>query len=252
MTNYEPRILITMSNIDSLDLSKIIGDRAIGYSDHATAQAIIKAGGMPLYMPTSTHLSPATINHYLDSADGIMLTGADTNVYPGHYDEVLAAPDNARIDNARDCVDIQLAIQAYEQRIPMLGVCKGMQIINVGLGGSLYQDVASTHSTVAHSSHGMRREFTHTATLHEGSFLARIFQSDQLQLNGAHSQAIKELSPKLRASATAADGIIEAYEGIDHPFLLGAQFHPELLADYPRYDEIIRLFVRACINTYSL
>lgn len=241
-----PKILLSMSNIEHPRLGTITGDTDIMYSDQATAGAVLQAGGLPVYLPTAYALGHGHIDAYLDQADGVLMTGADTNVQSSYYGQERQS--DQRVDSARDAADIALIRQAVARRKPIYGICKGMQVINVALGGSLHQNIAITHREVAHSIYGRRREFTHEASLIGGSILATIFNADRLGLNGAHGQAVKDLSPQLRASAIAADGIIEAYEGVDYPFLLGTQFHPELLPTSTQHAEIFKRFVQACID----
>ena len=236
-----PIILMTLSNADDDSFGRKIGDTQIVYSDKATAAAIIQAGGVPLYAPT---LNAAAIEDYLAVADGVLITGANSNVNPALYGE-QRIPSNDRMDDARDQADVRLIRLTLDRQLPLLGICKGMQIINVALGGSLYQEVSSQHpSHVTHNQRGKRTEVTHSATLAGGSLLHKLAGADRISLKGGHQQAVKRLAPTLLASAIADDGIIEAYEATpEYPFMLGIQFHAELRLDEPFCKKIFKTFV---------
>lgn len=239
---------MTTSNVQSGSLGSITGDTEIVYSDKATAEVIVKAGGLPLYLPSIASLSKEDLAAYVAMADGLLVTGADSNMNPIYYNEApVRVEKKTRIDDERDRTDLALIPLAYEKSLPMLGICKGMQVINVALGGTLYQDVGSQH--LGSSNHDIsktnRANFTHLATMVEGSSLQDIFGSGDVHLNGGHQQAIKDLAPVLKPAAVAKDGIVEIYEGKDYAFLVGTQFHPELRAFDPVFFKIFERFLAA-------
>lgn len=245
----KPKILISTSNANSSDLENITGDTEIMYSDKATANAIIKAGGLPFYIPSIEAIEESELESYLNIADGVLLTGADTNTNPVYYGE-LPTYLKGRIDDERDKVDIKLVKIAYKRKMPMLVICKGIQIANVALGGTLYQNIISQCSNCF--DHDIRKtnrsNLTHTAKLANGSILKKIFNKDVIHINGGHQQAVKDLSRKLKAVAVADDGIIEAYEGKGKNFLMGIQFHAELRLFDPPFFEIFKNFIKHCIK----
>lgn len=242
-----------MSNVNSGHLQDITGDTDLIYSDKATALTIVKAGGVPLYLPSLITLSIDDLTTYLNLADGILLTGAVTNMNPLHYDESpLKLETTTRIDDDRDHVDIELVRLAYKKRLPILGICKGMQTVNVALGGTLYQDIASQHlGSISHDmSKSSRSDFTHKVAIEKASILGSIFHTDTTRTNGGHQQGVKELGKNLKAVAAAEDGIIEAFEGTEeYPFLLGVQFHPELRTFDQPFFEIFQRFVTSAQNS---
>lgn len=244
----KPVILISTSNVNSSSLETVTGDTDILYSDKATAIAIIKAGGLPIYMPSSEYSSENDVTHYTQMADGICLTGADTNTNPLYYGEVPSSI-KGRIDDERDRTDMQLVKLAQEKKIPLLGICKGMQIINVALGGALYQDILSDCSGAFNHDikKTSRANFTHQARFIGDSKLKKMFDNtDVIRLNGGHQQGVKKLAKYLKAVAVADDGIVEAFEGKTKTFLMGIQFHAELrLFDSP-YERIFQEFVASC------
>lgn len=244
-----PIIIVTTSAIKSGQLENLIGDNDIFYSDKITAETIIQAGGIPLYIPSVDTIKQSDIENIFSLASGVLLTGADTITNPKYYREKLIH-QNDRIDNIRDKIDMKITKLAYKKNIPLLAICKGMQVANVALGGSLYQDITQqTHTTINHNVRGKRDSFTHTAKLEEKSILKKIFKADFIELNGGHSQGIKSLSEKLQATAISSDGIIEAYQAKNKEFFVGIQFHAELLKKNAAYFQIFKEFMTVCSTT---
>ena len=243
----KPIILITTSNVNSSSLESVTGDTDILYTDRATAKAVLQAGGIPIYMPAIEDTSEEALERYLSLADGVLITGADTNTNPLYYGE---KPDHmkGRIDDERDRVDIAVIQSAYKKDLPTLGICKGMQLVNVALGGSLYQNISSQcNECFDHDiKKTSRANFTHKGTVEKDSLMMRIFKKPSINLNGGHEQAVKQLSSTLKATVTADDGIIEAYEGKNRKFLLGIQFHAELRVFDKPYLEIFKQFIDSC------
>lgn len=243
-----PKILVSSSNASSALLENITGDTDIIYSDQATAAAIIAAGGLPIYMPTLAAVNKKHIDDYLNDAEGVVITGEDANVDPRYYDELQI--QSGRLDSGRDRVDIEIVKAAYVKQIPILAICKGMQVVNVALGGSLYQNVMAQHANALdHDISGSRASTTHEAILGESHVLSEVFGGrTRFPLNGGHQQGVRNLAQALRPVGAASDGIVEIYEGVEHPFLLGVQFHPELCLDDQRYFGIFEGFIRAALR----
>ena len=181
--------------------------------------AITKAGGVPVILPTVKTESEAEA--LLACLDGIVFSGGE-DVNPSWYGE---APLNAtvEIDSLRDVSDSLLVRAALRSGKPVLGICRGSQLLNVLLGGSLYQDIPSQLPTAV--KHG---DATHRIGLEYGGFLARIFGTDSLTVNSFHHQAVKAVAPGVRVTARAADGTVEAYEY--GKSVIAFQVHPEGMA----------------------
>ena len=244
----KPTILIPCSNVNATALESITSDTELLYSDRASALAVMAAGGLPLYMPALAQLSQADIEHYVSLADGVLLTGADTNMNPIYYGETpLKLAKASRIDDERDRIDIAVAQSARAHNLPILGVCKGMQTMNVAFGGTLYQDVSLQHEgSFNHNvSKTNRANFTHAVDLAEHSLLRDIFGESTTHINGGHQQAVKDLGKDLRAAATAKDSVVEAFEETAGSFVLGLQFHAELRVFDPKFLSIFQRFVAA-------
>lgn len=128
-----------------------------------------------------------------------------------------------------------------QQKKPILGICRGCQVLNVALGGTLYQDLVSQKNTVLkHSQQAPRGHASHTIEISKNSILYQIYQSESTKVNSYHHQALKRVSPELSATAYATDGTVEAVEGTGDTFLLAVQWHPEGMV--PHSEETRRLF----------
>lgn len=243
-----PYILITTSNVYSSSLESLTGDTEIIYSDKATSEIIIKSGGIPFYLPAISQITRKQFNEYLKIADGICLTGADTNVNPIYYGEnpTLIAK---RIDDERDQIDISLVKEATKKKLPILGICKGAQILNVALGGTLFQNLEKQKTEMKHEiQKTSRSNMTHKLKLKKDSILYSIFKKEIISVNSSHSQAVKDLSSQLISTAKADDGVIEGFEGKNYPFILGIQFHAELRYFDKPFAQIFKKFISACIK----
>jgi len=245
----KPYILLTTSNISSSSLESLTGDIQIIYSDKVTSHVIIKAGGIPLYLPSITTITYKEMKEYIKICDGVCLTGAATGVNPIHYGESPTVLSD-RIDDERDQIDILLVKEAIKRKIPLFGICKGAQIINVALGGTLYQNLEKQKR--GEMRHEIRKtdrsNITHRLKLKTDSILYSIFKNEIIHVNSSHSQAVKKLSSLLRPTAVADDGVIEGFEAKSNQFILGVQFHPELRYFDRPFAQIFERFIRACIS----
>ena len=211
-------------------------------------RAIEAAGGIPFIIYLSDDLE--AIRHLYHLCAGILLPGGD-DVDPAYYDEA-PHPRLGNVDRQRDAVEIALTRWARADRKPLLGICRGLQVINVALGGSLYQDIpAQLDTSIDHRANSRTRawtELTHTLTIRPDSRLAAILQTTHIGCNTMHHQAIKQLAPGLQITAHAPDGIIEAFETTDGHYLMAVQCHPEHLWDSsePRWRALFTDFVSAC------
>lgn len=174
----------------------------------------------------------ADFDQLLDRLDGLFLTGAPSNVNPARYGATLATPD-LPTDHARDHVTLRLIEGARARRMPLLGVCRGFQEINVAMGGTLHQQVQRVAGLADHredsaASLGQQYAPAHPVAFAEHGALASFTGMTGTEVNSLHGQGIDRLAPGLCADATAPDGLIEAFSGRDHEhFLIGVQWHPE-------------------------
>lgn len=207
--------------------------------------SIILAGGIPVLIPIIE--DEEDINRFTDIVDGILFTGGG-DISPLYFGENPTGKINS-ISTRRDFIELKLFKKAWEKNMPMLGICRGLQLINVALGGTLYQDIDSQFEGVLghHPNDILRDELYHTVKLKEGSSLFDIFKTDEISVNSFHHQAIRELGKGLTISALSCEGIIEGVEAKDKRFVVGVQWHPEALTvRYPEFQKLFCAFVNSC------
>ena len=220
---------------------------------NAYLEAVLEAGGLPVALPVSTN--PGVAADALAQAAGLLLTGGEDIEPRLHREEVsdtlrslcfLDHPD-------RDTMELGLIREAFRRRLPVFALCRGHQLVNVALGGTLHVDLPSeAPGTVEHNQVQRRFEAVHPITIEPDSRMAAILGILELGVNSTHHQAVREPAPGLRAVARAADGIIEALEwdtvsARDNGWFLSVQFHPERLAPtQPEHARLFAAFVEAC------
>lgn len=212
--------------------------------------AILRAGGAPMLIPPLQ--DETTLRAIYERLDGVLLAGGG-DIEPRHYGhephEKLGLTDPLR-----DTAELPMARWAVADAKPLLGICRGVQVINVALGGTLYQDIPSEiASELRHNLSYEREDWTHMAhemQLAPGSRFAALMGVRSMPINSMHHQAIKVIAPGLRAVAWAPDGVIEALEGAGPSFLLGVQCHPEALqaAADTRWQALFAAFVESCAS----
>ena len=192
-----------------------------GYLD-----AIRDAGGLPVMLPHTD--DEAEIDRILDLCSAVLVTGGP-DVEPELYGEERLN-DSVETQKVRDDAETALFCKAFDRGMPILGICRGMQLINVLLGGTLYQDLPTQNpSEIRHRQEEANDVATHGVTLERKSGLFRAVGSERIDVNSFHHQAIRKPAPNLAVTARADDGVIEAAELPAYPFLWLIQWHPELL-----------------------
>ncbi|MEB3198720.1 MAG: gamma-glutamyl-gamma-aminobutyrate hydrolase family protein [Candidatus Sericytochromatia bacterium] len=201
-------------------------------------KALISAGAIPVFIPP---VGDAMIPSLVESLDGILFSGG-VDINPKEYDEA-AHPLLGDLDLERDSFELALFAHVWHKTsLPVLGVCRGLQLLNVALGGSLWQDLPSQRpSPVHHSQRDHRYKAVHPVRVDPESYLGQILPK-VIAVNSLHHQGIKDLAPGLRASAWSPDGLVEGVEAVDHPCRMAVQWHPENLAG--SYPEFLRIFER--------
>ena len=200
------------------------------YLNSAYLRAVEQAGGAPVLLPPP--LGAAARDALWARLDGLLLTGGG-DVDPQHFGEPRH-PTLVEVSEARDALELELAGRALAQGLPLLAICRGIQVLNVALGGSLHQDVPSDPgSPLSHSQAERRHQPTHQVKVQAGSRLSAVLGALEVDVNSFHHQAIKRLGRGLAAVAWAPDGIVEGVELTDGaPFVLGVQWHPEDLVEH--------------------
>lgn len=190
------------------------------------ALAIAAAGGLPVYIPT--HLDDETLRALYETLDGVLLPGGP-DVDPSEY-QAERHPLTIEIDAPRDALELTVARWAVDDDVPVFGICRGHQVLNVALGGTLVQDIPSElHTNIPHD---QPNEVPRTHRLHEVSIapdsrLADILGGTRFAVNSLHHQSVDAPAPGVRVTAAAPDGVVEAIEHLDRSFVLSVQWHPE-------------------------
>ena len=237
-------------------------------------RAVLEAGGLPLILPiphaapvTSggsvrslspvearpehsrracaepSRSGPALIEEYLEAIDGLLMTGG-ADVHPSFYGQIVLERCG-EIDEERDRFEVELVHAARDRDLPFFGICRGLQVLNVALGGSLYQDLSYRQGTdPAHQSPRERRsEPAHPVAIAPASRLGEIIGVRELSVTSTHHQIVRDLATVLDVSAVAPDGVIEAIEAPGR-FLLAVQWHPErMVARHPEQLALFRALV---------
>ena len=216
--------------------------------------SVVKAGGVPVILPPTP--DSLTIAHYLRNIDGLVIVGGD-DVDPALYGEKVL-PECGRIDTLRDAFELPLCRMAIAADIPLLAICRGEQVLNVALGGSLWQDIPSqVEGSPIH------RNVRHEIAVDTTSFLYKLCGVRRAEVNSFHHQAVKDAAPSVKITAASADGIVEAFElveasgkgsdsgrgsGKSRPRLkaIAVQFHPEAMLEagdttfLPLFEWVVR------------
>jgi putative glutamine amidotransferase len=207
--------------------------------------AIRLAGGIPLLIPHGAE--ETELRSLVGRLDGLILPGGE-DVDPREYGKV-EIPECGRIDRRRDRLELSLARIAIEKQLPMLAICRGHQVLNVALSGTLWQDLSTQlPESQPHSCFHLEKQnlLAHEVELVAGSLLHAIFGVERIGTNSSHHQAIRELAPGLVITGRAPDGVVEAVEMPAHPFALGLQWHPErMVLDHPRMLRPFEALVQA-------
>lgn len=213
------------------------------------SEAVFAAGGAPLHVA----LIPERdyIEAVADQMDGLLLPGSGSDVDPARYGESERSANLGPVVREKDETDLLLLEAAEKRGVPILGICFGLQILNVYRGGTLYQDISSmVPGALQHRQSGPREARTHTVNIKPDTILSETLgvAADTIYVNSHHHQAIKKIGNDLQVSAVAPDGIIEAVEDPRRDrFLLGVQWHPEVDWQNDEYSQ--RIFRRLIEST---
>jgi putative glutamine amidotransferase len=231
--------------ITSDSLSLVNGRGAVEeryFLKKALADAVESAGGQPVVLPFVKSLAEA--RNLTFRMDGLLISGGDFDIDPSYYKE-KRHPKCGPANKLRTQSELYLLKAALSVAMPVMGVCGGLQLINVFLGGTLHQDIPSQlPSALGHSQKQPHTETTHVVKVEKGSILGKTTKKGTLKVNSTHHQGVKKLGNGLKVSATSPDGIVEAFEG-PWNFLLAVQWHPEFLMRTAEHSAIFKSFVKA-------
>jgi putative glutamine amidotransferase len=218
---------------------------------NANVLAIEHAGGIPVLIPCT--LQPQTLRELYQTLDGVLLPGGG-DVDPVHYN-AQTHPKTGTPDPARDQTEIQITQWAIEDQRPIFGICRGHQVFNVALGGTLIQDIPS--EVESHLTHDIadgepRNQRLHGIKINPDSQLAHILGTTEIEVNSIHHQSVEQVAPDLTVTAYAPDGVVEASELPNHPFALTVQWHPEdMVNDSEAMRRLFSAFVEACAKRHA-
>lgn len=233
-------------------MKPIIGvSSVIGYEDNVErsctnteyTNSIIKAGGAPILIPVTP--DPSLLEQYADMCDGFLFTGG-IDISPFFFGE-QPSPLNGETSMRLDNFQVSLARIVLERRKPYLGICRGLQLVNVVCGGTLYQDIREFKPDVLkHQQETDRGDISHLVTAEPGSRIESLF-GREFWINSHHHQSVKAVGKGLKVTAAAPDGIIEALEAADYPYGVSVQWHPEVMLEHagsmlPLFED----FIAAC------
>lgn len=217
--------------------------------DKYARAVVVGAQAQPVIMALA---QASQVDELLAQVDGVMLTGSPSNVHPSHFNEAVADP-SLPLDPERDQLTLTLIKACVAQGVPLLGICRGFQEINVAMGGTLHQRVHQVPGFMDHrepkgEAPAVQYAPRHPVRLAEGSSLARWAGATEVMVNSLHGQGVARLAPGLRAVAHAPDGLVEAFEVEGaRAFALAVQWHPEWRCwESPFYSAIFEAFGQAC------
>ena len=208
-------------------------------------------------MDFEAQVQGALLKALFRQADGLIFTGGG-DIDPAFYNESPQVDNLYQIQKARDELELALMKLALQAHKPFFAICRGAQVMNVAGGGNLWQDITSQrpqamrHDYFHEDIHFPRNYIVHEVALDQSSLLTKILGTDRLPVNSLHHQAIKDVSPLLKVTGYADDGVVEVLEAIDHPFGLGVQWHPEeLVADQVTARQIFAAFIEASRSNHG-
>lgn len=227
-----PRIAIPADTLT--EATNVINERNAPFAPRPAIEAIVKSGGVPVILPS---VDPKFVEDYIDLFDGIIFAGG-FDVDPTFFGEEPHQKLGATY-RKRDLFEIALLKESIKANKAIMGICRGMQIINVGLGGTLYQDLSENpDSFIKHSQNAPGNLPSHHVNVAKDSTLFNLV-GERPYVNSRHHQALKDIAPSLKVVATADDHVPEALESIDGNQILAIQWHPENMFKHYEYSKNI-------------
>lgn len=238
-----PVVALTMDYSPAADERQINRGGDLYYINGDYIRYLEKANCIPLALPT---FEPTTRTAFIIKAvDGLLLTGGD-DVFSEAYGESSLTGD-WRADAQRTYFEIELIREALQQNKPIFSICRGFQMLNVALGGTLYQDIAQqVPRAIEHRSLKRPNWNYHDIAIVKNSHLGRILGTKKITVTTSHHQAIKDLAPPLCTVAKSDDGVVEAVEMPEQNFVIGVQWHPETMSDQTSSLLLLQAFLHSC------
>ena len=237
--------------IIGITISEMLEDRSrrkptwkpFDYLKREYHEGILNSGGIPILLPNAGESAAA--DNMIDMIDGLLLTGGG-DLHPSYYNQE-PHPGLTEPTANRDSLEISIAKLALGRNLPIMAICRGHQVLNVALGGTLYQDLSCfPHETIQHSDPGQTARVFHDVTITPGSLLHRIVGADHIETNSSHHQVIDKLGAGLAIVAfSSTDNVPEAIEQTQKNFVLGLQWHPEAIFEREHSRKVFRALVEA-------
>ncbi len=240
MTNPRPLVLLTTaSNPRDVGLRRKDAVTGVNYSDALHAEGLLPV--MAANLPVTAALD------MVERVDGVVFTGG-ADLDPAAFGRSPEA-GLGLVDPVRDAFELALYRAARARGLPILGICRGIQVANVAEGGTLHQHLPAVDGTIQHEQRNIDYPPFHALRLEPGSIAATAAGSELVTVNSAHHQGVKDLAPTLRATGYADDGLIEVVEALDAPWLLAVQWHPEMnYAGFPDQRWPFRAFAQVLLT----
>ena len=211
-------------------------------------QSILMAGGLPVMLPSVDDQDIG--EEYLDVIDALLLSGGEDVCTMVYGENPIKEVD--MFCPQRDSFEINLFTAALERNMPVLGICRGLQVMNTALGGTLYQDIfVQCKNVLGHFPRKLPVDtLYHTITIEDNSILAEIFGTKELRVNSYHHQAVKDVAGDFKTTAFSTDNVIEGIEHRQKPFVVGVQWHPEdLTIKHPHFIKLFKALVEAAVQS---
>jgi putative glutamine amidotransferase len=244
MTTKKPLIGIPLDSIDPAEETdgKWYSELSWYALRHRYCEAISHAGGIPLPLPYHFEC----LDDYCNLIDGLLLTGGGFDIEPSFYGADYHHPKVTPLRPKRTAFESVIAKTVLKANKPVLGICAGMQLLNVIHGGTLIQDIPDeAPSPIDHKQKQVRTKHQHEVEILQDTLLRKLVKGDLFQVNSIHHQAVKKLSDCFQVNARAPDGLIEGIESSQYRFCIGVQWHPEFHVSSADI-ELLKGFVKAC------
>ena len=241
MRSNKPKIGITLSEIKEFDKYRWPARRAFDYIKREYYNAIILAGGIPVLLANVE--SPSIAKTFIESIDGLLLTGGG-DMHPRFYGQ---SPHERLLETtaARDNFEMKAIELTLKDEKPILGICRGHQVLNIAFGGNLYQDLSCIEQkTLTHADPAQTYKVFHNVKIGKGSKLYKIIGAEIIETNSSHHQVIDKTGSGIKAVAFASDGLIEGIEHSQYDFVIGVQWHPEGILKRQHSQRIFKAFVK--------
>jgi putative glutamine amidotransferase len=242
MRSKKPLIGITLNEELEVVNYRWPTSRTFDYLNKAYHYAIEKSGGLPVGLFNT--MSPEITSDYLDRIDGLVLTGG-----PDVESKLFGQPQHrtsSRPTPIRDKFELTIIETAMQHKLPIFCICRGHQLLNIALGGDLYQDLKlMSKETIRHKRISPSVDADHTVTLADDSLLYELLKTKKINVNSSHHQTLRNLGRGLKVTATSSDGVIEGVELADYPFLLSVQWHPERIFNRSHAKVLWAAFIAA-------